>query len=75
MLGPEAVARRAAELRNIGAQDFDDAFLGSGDTGQEAQKGGLAGTGGTNEKQPLSAFEDEVFNDEAECVAAGPRRT
>ena len=72
VLRPEAVARRSAELGDIRAQHFDNAVLRRDDASEETEKGRFAGPGGADEKQPLSAFKRKVFNDEAECVAAGP---
>ena len=74
MLGPEAVARRAAKLGNVCPQDFDDPFLGRDDPGQKAQEGRFAGTGGADEKKPLSAFEREVLDDKGERIPARPRK-
>jgi hypothetical protein len=46
VVGAEAVAGAAAELRDVGAEQFDRAGLRQGDAAEQAEQGALAAAAG-----------------------------
>jgi hypothetical protein len=65
VVGAKAVAGAAAELRDVGAEQFDRALLRQGDAAEQAEQGALAAAAGAVEEDALAGGEFEARNLEA----------
>ena len=65
VVGAKAVAGAAAELRDVGAEQFDRAGLRQGDAAEEAEQAALAAAAGAVEEDAFAGGEFEQRNVEA----------
>jgi hypothetical protein len=72
MLAPKTVARRAAELSDVGTEHADCALLRRDDAGEQAEESGLAAPRRPDQQKRFALGQSEIIDDQPETVAARP---